>query len=290
MAIFDFLTDPLADDNKALTQDLKALAQDLQKAKPPALPQLIAEAQAALADEQALVDYARTLLDDLSLFPPSDQPGLNAELQSIIADGQALAGALNAYIYDPTSDRTQLRALATTLNRDDQSIVADVKAVVQDVHDTKPTDRHQTLAAVVDMLAHKIEAFAESPPPAPDRAFLQTVDGLEHAIDVLAHQQPIPEPERGLDRAVDTLADTIGTLVHQPIPEGDRGGLVLDTLAHAMDTLVHIGDGQPPEPERGLLLGVDTLVGTIDTLADLVLVQPGPCRELAHTIDVLAHG
>src|SRR5207344_400327 len=58
---------------------------------------------------------------------------------------------------------------------------------------------------------------------------------------------------------------------------------------HAMDTLVHIGDGQPPEPERGLLLGIDTLVGTIDTLADLVLVAPGPCRELADAVDALAH-
>src|SRR5207237_499126 len=45
MAIFDFLTDPLAADNKALTQDVKALVHGLQKAKPAAL--LIAEAQAA---------------------------------------------------------------------------------------------------------------------------------------------------------------------------------------------------------------------------------------------------
>jgi hypothetical protein len=93
MSIFDFLTTPLADDDQVLTRDVKALVQDLQKARPPDLPQLTAEAQAALADEQALTADARGLVQDLSLFPASDQPVLSAELERILSDGQALADA-----------------------------------------------------------------------------------------------------------------------------------------------------------------------------------------------------
>src|SRR4029077_16788578 len=112
----------------------------------------------------------------------------------------------------------------------------------------------------------------------------------EHAIDALVHQLPPPEPDRPLDRAVDTIADRIGRLL--PLgqhPEGDARA-VLTPLAHAMDTLVHIGnESPPPDPERSFLVGIDTLVGTIDTLADLVLVAPRPCRELADAVDALAH-
>src|SRR5262245_24890952 len=148
-----------------------------------------------------------------------------------------------------------------------------------------PTPQQQ-LETAVDRLAQTIEDFVLVNPPEPDRTFLRTVDALEHTIDRLV-QNPPPEPDRGLDHAVDTLADTIGMLVHLPPPEPDRGA-VLDTLAHAMDTLVHIDDSPPPDPETAMRRGIATLAGTVVSLADLVLVSPGPCRELADTIEVLA--
>src|SRR5262245_54249128 len=147
MAIFDFLAAPLADDNQALTRDLKALVQDLQKARPPDLSQLTAEAQAALADERALTADARGLMQDLSLFPASDQPVLGDELQRILSDGQALADALQAFLHDPPSDRAGLRQLATTLAQDDQSVARDVKTFDQDIHDTRITDPHQSMCS-----------------------------------------------------------------------------------------------------------------------------------------------
>lgn len=287
MAIFDFLTDPLDADSQALAQDVKSLVQDLQRAKPPALSQLLAEARAALADEQALADQVNTLIQDISLFPPSAQPGFLAELQHIRADGQALFDALQAFIRNPTSDRAQLRALADTLGQDDRSVVLDVNGVAHDLNQFAHANPHQALIGAVDLLAQMVEVN----PPEPERGFLRTVDGLERAIDVLVHigeGQP-PEPERGVDRAVDTLADTIGALVHTPPPDPERAAAVLDTLARSMDTLVHIGDVQPG-PCRGLVTGIDTVVGTIDTLARLGAIPPDPCRELAHTIDVLAQG
>jgi hypothetical protein len=153
----------------------------------------------------------------------------------------------------------------------------------------------QQLDAAVDALAQ----IVENPPPIPDRVFLRTVDGLEHTIDRLVGEAPIPTGDRVLDQAADTLADTIDRIVHAPPTPQERP--VLDTLAHAMDTLVHIGDAAvpavqspaadvaPPPPDQGPLLGVDTLAGTVATLADLVLVSPGPYRELADMVDVLAH-
>src|ERR1700750_396112 len=105
MSIFDFLASPLADANQALTRGVRALVQDLQKARPPDLPRLKAEAQAALAEEPALTADARGLGQDLSLFPDSDQAALGAELERILSDGQALADALQAFIHDPPSDR-----------------------------------------------------------------------------------------------------------------------------------------------------------------------------------------
>src|SRR5262245_61652730 len=168
MSIFDFLAAPLADDNQALTRDVKVLVQDLQKARPPDLPRLTAEAQAALADEQALTAEARGLVQDLSLFPASEHAVLGAELERILSDGQALADALQAFIHDPPSERAALHQLATTLAQDDQSVARDLKTFDQDMHDTRITDPHQTLAAAVDLLGHKIEAFAQdTPPPEP---------------------------------------------------------------------------------------------------------------------------
>jgi hypothetical protein len=180
------------------------------------------------------------------------------------------------------------------------------------VHDLPPLEPEHGAGAVLDALAHAAETLVHigDVSPGPCRGLAEGIDTLAGTIDALADLVLVqPGPCRLLAQTIDALAQplaqdestasarlldgTLGALAHaidtlaNPSPEPDRAGHgALQTLAHAIETFIH--DSPPPEPDLALA-EVHTLASTVESLADLVLVSPGPCRLLAGTLDALAH-